>query len=210
MEGHNQRIQEDNLLTQIWVKPKGTLAYILQSCPEKYVPVLLCLGGIVRAIDRASMKDAGDTMSTTSVLLSVVIGGGLFGWLTYYIYAWAMSVTGRWVNGHASPSNFRTVIAWALIPSITSLVLLVPEVLIFGDDLFKSEPINTSDFNNTMRIVFGIVEMTLGVWTLVIMVKGVSLIQNFTTGKSILNLILPGLLIIGLIVMAVIISKLFE
>lgn len=207
MEDYKEDIHAGNLLTHIWIKPKRTLAYILQNCPDKYVPILLGLGGIVRAIDRASIKDAGDTMSTSAIIISAIIGGGLFGWLTYYAYAWAMSVTGRWLKGSAPAASFRTVVAWALIPSIFSLLLLPPEVAIFGEDLFKSEPTNTSDFHDLTRAIFGVLELILSTWTLVILTKGISLIQNFTVGRSIINLLLPGMLFIGIIVVAALIFK---
>lgn len=138
----------------------------------------------------------GDNMSTAAVLGIVIILGGLFGWVTYYIYAWCMSVTGEWLNGKSEPSKFRTIIAWALIPSICSLILLVPEVIIFGEDLFKSEPMNESLFNTVSWIVFGLIEIALAIWSTVILVKGMSLIQNFGIGKSFLNMILPGIVIV--------------
>lgn len=203
-------IQEDNLLTQIWFKPKRTLSYILQNQPEKYVPVLLCLGGIVRAIDRASMKGMGDKMSTITVLVMALVGGGLFGWITYYFYGWLLSVTGRWISGNGSAANFRTVIAWALIPSIFTLLLLLPELLIFGDDLFRSERTNTSTFHDVIWIVFGLLEAVLGTWTIVILVKGVSLVQNFAAGKAIVNILLPGLLIVGPIILLAVLFGAFS
>ncbi|MCB2409822.1 Yip1 family protein [Hymenobacter lucidus] len=189
------QIQADNALSQIWFKPKRTLAFLLANHPDKYVLPLLVLGGITRAIDRASMKDMGDKMSTATILLTAVLGGGLFGWLSYYLYAWLLSTTGRWLQGTASSHKFRTVIAWALVPSVVSLALVLPEVVVFGEDLFKSEPENTSHFNNIMWGVVSLLQATLGIWTIVILVKGTALVQNFTTGKAILNLILPGLVV---------------
>ena len=209
-ENVSSDINHDNLLTKIWLKPTDTLKYILKNCPEKYVTILLVLGGIVRAIDRASNKDMGDNMSTAAVLGFAIILGGLFGWVTYYIYAWGMSVTGEWLSGKSEPSKFRTIIAWALIPSICSLILLVPEVIIFGDDLFKSEPINESLFNTISWIVFGLIEIGLAIWSTVILVKGISLIQNFGIGKSILNMILPGLVIVIPIVAIALLVGLFN
>lgn len=203
------KVNEENLLTKIWTNPTETFSFILKNCPEKNVSVLLVLGGIVRAIDRASVKDLGDQMPTFGVLTLAILFGGALGWVTYYIYAWGMSVTGKWIDGKADPSKFRTIIAWALVPSICSLILLVPQVIIFGDDLFKSNPMDNSMFNNISWIVFGVIELTLGLWTLVILVKGVSLIQGFKIGKSILNIIFPGLVIaVPIILLAVLVDLL--
>ena len=184
------------LVYSIWDRPKLTLTYILDKCPEKHVFLFLMLGGVVRSISRASEKGMGDNMSTGGVLLITIILGGLLGWISYYIYAWAMSFTGNWLDGEAEPIKFRTVLAWALIPSISSLIIIIPEIIIFGDDLFRSIPQDQSNFNNISWIVFGLIEMGLGLWTLVILVIGIKLIQGFSTGKAILNVILPGLIIL--------------
>ncbi|TGE21080.1 Yip1 family protein [Hymenobacter metallicola] len=205
-----QEIREENVLSQIWLKPTRTLAYILHNQPDKYVLPLLVLGGITRAIDRAGLKDMGDKMPTATILLMAVIGGGLFGWVSYFIYAWLLSATGRWLQGSASSANFRTVIAWALVPSVVSLLLVIPETVIFGDDLFKSEPVNDSTFNNVMWLVFGLLQMTLGIWTLVILIKGTALLQNFTIGKSLLNLLLPALVIFVPVLIIALVAKAFS
>ena len=188
-------INDENLFRYIWFKPTETLRYIVENCPEKHVSLLLVLGGIVNVIGKASSKNMGDTMSTTSVLAICIIFGALFGWISYFIYAWGLSATGKWLNGNSESSEFKTLIAWALIPSICTLILLIPEPIILGDDLFKSQKLNHSSLNNTSLIFFGVLEIILGVWSIVLLVKGISLIQNFGIGKSILNCSLPVLVV---------------
>ncbi|AIZ63160.1 hypothetical protein PK28_04680 [Hymenobacter sp. DG25B] len=202
-------VRKINPLTQIWFKPKHTLQYILQYSPEKYVPVLLCLGGIDRAIDRASLKDMGDKMSTPSVLFSAILAGGLFGWLSYYLYAWLLSVTGKWLNGQATLSVLKTVLAWSLLPAIFSLVLVVPALAIFGDDVFKSQLVHQSISYQIMWVFYGLCEVVLGIWTLVILVQGISLVQGFTMGRSILNLVLPALVILAPFVLLAVLFRAF-
>lgn len=73
----NTNINADDLLVTIWTKPKQTIEFILKKCPDKYVTVLLVLGGIVRAIDRATMNNLGDNMPIIGVLTLAIIGGGL-------------------------------------------------------------------------------------------------------------------------------------
>lgn len=191
------KIDEDNLLRQIWLEPTATLSYILQNCPDKNVMLFLVIGGILRAINRASLKDMGDDFSTMTILLIALIMGGLFGWMSYYVYAWALSVTGKWIDGKALPTTFRTILAWAIIPSICTLFLLIPEVIIFGDDLFRSVPKNDFPYFDTIFLSFAVAEFVLGIWSLVILVQGIKLVQKFSTGRAILNLILPALVLIG-------------
>ena len=72
-------VNDGNLFSKIWTTPSDTLKYILHECPEKHVTILLILGGIVRAIGRASNKGMGDNMSTIAVLGIATILGGLMG-----------------------------------------------------------------------------------------------------------------------------------
>lgn len=195
-ENEYSNVNPKELVYSIWNQPKLTLMYILDKCPEKYVFLFLVLGGIVRTIGKASERGMGDNMSTISVLLYAFILGGLLGWISYYIYSWAMSFTGNWLDGNAIPSKFRTILAWALVPSIASLILLIPEFIFFGDDLFRSVQQDQSMISSIGWMVFGFIELGLGIWTAVILVIGIKLIQGFGTGKAILNMILPGLLII--------------
>ena len=198
-------IEESRLLESIWLKPKQTLKFILDRCPDKYVTGLLFLGGISRAIDRASNNGSGDNMETWLVLTIAITIGGFFGWISFYIYAWAMSATGKWLDGKADSERFRTILAWSLVPTIASLVLLLPELVIFGDDLFKSTISNNSDAVTYSYLIFGLLEISLAIWSLIILVKGITIIQNFSIGKSVLNMILLGLvLILPIIIIALI------
>lgn len=209
-EGTNETgFNDGNLVFKIWFEPKATLQYILSNCPDQYVLLLFSLGGISRSINRVSNKGMGDNMSTASILIISIIAGGLFGWLSYYLYAWVLEVTGKWLNGNATFSQFKTILAWSSVPIATSLLLLIPELYIFGDNFFKSE-VYSYEWNSTLfLLIFAIIEMILSIWSLVILIKGIGLVQNFTIGKSILNAILPAFLIfIPLFMLGLIIGSL--
>ena len=100
-EEASSTISESQLLATIWFRPTATLQYVLQHCPDKYLVGPMVLGGIVRSLGRASTQNSGDKMSTAGVLLFATIARGLFGWITYYLYSVALSVTGRWLGGRA-------------------------------------------------------------------------------------------------------------
>lgn len=196
-------IDEKSLFFSIWLKPTNTLKHILSNYPEKYVTILIVLGSIIKALDKASTKDMGDRLETPYIIIMAIIAGALFGWISYYISAWAMSEAGIWLGGKAKPTQFRTVLAWASVPLIASGFLLILELFFFGDDVFKSEIQNIDSSTPYLWVFFGILELILGIWALVILVKGISLIQDFKTGKAILNMIFPGIIVILIILIAV-------
>jgi uncharacterized membrane protein YsdA (DUF1294 family) len=185
------------------------MRYILRHCPHHHLTFLFNLGGIVRAIDRASAQSAGDRLPTSAVLLFSVAGGALFGWMFYYLYALALQVTGNWLGGKAKISTYRTVLAWSLVPSIAFLFLLIPEMFIFGEDEFKSTSSETSTFHNSTWIVFGALQLTLNIWKFVILMKGFAIIQNFSSARATLNAMLPGLALLVPVLLGLLISSLW-
>lgn len=202
-------ITEGRLLETIWYRPSDTLRFILQNCPQKYVTALLVLGGISRAVGRASDKGYGDTMELWAVLTLAFVLGGLFGWIGYYMYAWGMRVTGNWLDGKATTEQFRTVLAWSLVPAIGSLVLLIPELFVIGEELFKSEPDVYSNAIAYSYILFGLLEITLGIWSIVILVKGIAIIQKFSVWKALLNAFLPGIILLIPFVLIAVVASMF-
>lgn len=192
----NSSINEDNLALRILTAPKATFDYILTNCPNKSIHILFILGGIVHSLDRAQAKDIGDRLPLVAIFFTSIIAGALFGWMAYYFYAWLISLTGKWLGVDTDSRTIRTVLAWASIPEIASLILLIPTVIIFGEDSFKSEISNYTP----LRMVFGttqlILHLALSIWTLVLSVIGIALVQGFSYGKAILNIVLAASVII--------------
>jgi hypothetical protein len=202
-EADGSAISEDTLLSKLWTQPKATLTYILGYCPDKYVSVLFMLGGIVRAIDRASSKNQGDHLSTAAILMLAVISGSISGWLSYSLYSWGMRVTGNWLGGRASTDEFKTIMAWSLVPSIAGLLFLIPEVAILGDKLFRTTQETASALEDGILTVCQIGEVVLSVWSFVLLVKGTRIIQGFSVGRALANILLPAIVIIAPILLLV-------
>lgn len=189
---------DKEIFTKIWSKPKKILNYIHKFKYEKYFYVLLFLAGISSAFDRASSRNLGDNSSIVFVILSCIIGGGLFGWLGYYIYAALLSWTGRWIDGKGNTESIYRILTYSMIPSVLSLLLLIPQIVIYGNQIFQTEGY-LMDAGILANIIFYfsiILEVILGIFTIVFAVIGISVVQNFSIGKAILNLLMPLLMIL--------------
>ena len=203
-------ISDKEIFTKIWTSPRLVFKYLNDNRYDKFVTVLLILAGIARTFGQASSKNMGDNMSLIGVLALCIILGGLIGWITYYIYAAMMSWTGQWLNGQGDTDSLLRMMAHAMIPSIITLILLIPQIAMFGNGIFQS---NIDIYGNGLGpiIVFYatlLIEITLTIWTIIIFVIGISEVQKISIGKSILNMILPGLIIIvPIIVIALIIRS---
>lgn len=207
------KLSDKEIFIKIWTSPREVFKYINDNKYDKFVHILLVLAGIAKSFDKASENDMGDNLPLLAVIAFCVFLGGLFGWISYFIYAALLRWTGKWLNGKGDTESLLRMISHAMIPSICVLVLLIPQILLFGNGIFKSE-LDAYGGEIFLTIVLYssiILEMILGIWTLVIFVIGLSEIQKLSIGKSILNMILPVLIIIvPIALVAFILGDLFK
>jgi hypothetical protein len=200
-EKDNLMLTDREIFTKIWISPRVVFKYLNDTKYDKFVNVLLILAGITRTLDRAATKNLGDNSSLIEVLGISIIVGGLIGWIIFYIYAALTSWTGKWLKGTADTNSLLRMISYAMIPFIANLIILISQIAIFGNGIFQS---NTDIYGVGLLsiIVFYFtlsLEIVIGIWTLVIYTIGISEVQKFSIGKSIINMILPGSIIIGAI-----------
>lgn len=190
-------ISDQQLFAKIWTSPREVFTYINDHKFEKYLYLLLILAGISRTFDRASLKNMGDNFSLWGVLAFCIIVGAIFGWITYYLYSALIIWTGKWLDGKGDTKSILRVLSFALIPSIAALLLLVPQIMIYGNEVFKSDGDITSGGLVLNVIVYSsmFLEFALGIWSLVLCVIAVSEVQKLSIGKSILNILLPVIVI---------------
>lgn len=190
-------LTDREIFTKIWTSPRRVFKYINDNQYDKYVTVLLIFSGISRAFDRASMRNMGDDLSLWGIIGICVVFGGLLGWLSYYFYAALVSWTGKWLNGQGNTTSILRILSYAMLPSIIALIFLVPQIGVYGVEIFKEEGDITSAGLLSNIFVYGSIflEFVLGIWTIVFSVIGVSEVQKLTIGKSILNIILPVIVI---------------
>jgi hypothetical protein len=200
-ESDYEGIGKHNLLTSIWGRPRATLVFILAKQPDKHISILFFLGGIARAVERAISQLRSDKMSAGTVLLLAIVMGSISGWITSSLYAWGMTIVGRWLGGTDDNDKFRTVLAWAQVPSIAGLLLLVPALDILKDDSLREVRLTYPLLTHSVLLVIGFAEIVLASWSVVILLKGVALIHGFSTARALANVLLPGSLVIAFILL---------
>ena len=190
----------------IWTRPWPTLLNLLRYYPQDYVWLLFYLGGLAKAIDRAMTKNMGDTTPIVMIFLMAAVIGAPMSMFLFNIYSGLLSWTGRWLKGTATQEECRTVLAWSLVPSISSLLLLVPGFALFGGTLFTSEAMD----DTVLYIIFVAADIVLVAWTVRTFTIGLMIVQGFGRGMAILNMLLAGGVILACILgVALLFSMLF-
>ena len=195
------RLTDTAIFTQIWLSPRRVFKYINDRKYDSFTTILVIFGGITNALSRASDKHMGDNMSLLAVLLITVLGGGAFGWLSYYIYAALMSWSGKWLKAKGDTTTLFRMISYSLIPSLVILLLIVARILLIGNKEFQKDVDLFSEgiLVALLCYICYFLEFMLGIWTLFILIVGISEVQQISIGKAIVNLILPGAIIIAII-----------
>lgn len=185
------------IFNRIWTSPRVVFKFINDNKYDKLVTPLLIMAGISSSLDKAAGKDMGsDSMGLIGIILISVVAGGLFGWISYYIYAALLSWSGKWLDGKGNTDAILRVIAYAMIPSILAIVFLIPQLLINNNPVFQSDGnTNAGIILNIISYGCAIVQVVLGIWTIVLCVVGLSEVQKLSIGKAILNFFLPILFI---------------
>jgi hypothetical protein len=205
-----QYLTDREIFLKIWFSPREVFKYIIYRNYDKYVTALLILAGVSRAFNKAADKSMGDTMSLWAIIGLCVFVGGVVGWCVSSIYASLINWTGKWLKGQGDTKSILSVMAYVYIPSILSLILLVPELSIYGVEIFKTDGDIVSAGVSSNILFYGalIIEAILGVWTVVLLIIGVAEAQQFSIGKSILNLLLPIFIIfLPLFLLGILVSR---
>lgn len=200
-ESNYAGISKRKLLTSIWRRPQATLAFILAKCPDDYISVLFFLGGIARAMERAISQQRSDKMDVGTMLLLAIVMGSISGWITSSMYAWGMTIVGRWLGGIADNDKFRTVLAWAQVPSIAGLLLLWPALVLLKDESFREVRLAYPLLTSSILPLLLLAKIVLGSWSVAILLKGVALIQGFSPARALVNILLPGSLVVAFILL---------
>ena len=206
------QISEKDIFIKLLTSPREAFKFINDFKYEKHLYILLFLAGMVRTFDRASTKNMGDNYSIWTIIAICVIFGGFFGWITYYIYSALISWTGSWMNGKGNTQSVLRVFAYAFFPSIFILILLIPQIAIYGNELFKSDNdlYSLASMESIVLYVILFVEFALGIWSLILCVIGISEVQKLSIGKSILNLLLPAILFVFIILVLVLLFQVID
>ena len=206
-----KELSDWEIFIKIWISPRKFFKYIIDRNYGKYVMTLLVLSGISRAFNLASTNNIGDELFIGGIIFICVTFGGFFGWVAYVIFAALVSRTGKWLKGEGNTNSILKVIAYAMIPSVIALIFLIPQIIIYGEEIFVSNGDITSAglISNIVVYLSSFLEFILGIWTIVLCVIGISEVQKFSIGKSILNLLLPGLIILVIILFRVSLTKTF-
>lgn len=190
----------------MWTKPRETMRYIINDNPRKYIIPLAMIYGILTSLDKASSKSMGDDFSLWTILLIAIVGGSIGGICYVYLNAALLKWTGTWIGAKGSTEHIRAAITWGSIPYIMVSILWIPELILYGEELFTTATpmMESSMLLSMLLIVLGVIEFIGAIWSAITGLKCLGEVQGFSAWKALGNCILAGLVILVPIIIVII------
>lgn len=180
----------------IWTAPRATVRRIAAVNPRLHVLLLTCLAGVGQSLDRASMRNLGDQFSLPTIFGIAAVGGPLGGLFGLWLISHLIRLTGNWIGGRGDRDRIKTAMAWASVPSVCSLAIWIPQIVLFGSDMF-TEQTPRIDSQPQLLMAFwamAVADVVLGLWAIVLLCNTVAEVQGFRSAwRGLLNLLLAGL-----------------
>jgi hypothetical protein len=197
--------QQLNPWLSIWTQPRATIRQIVDTDPTYLVVPLAALGGIGHALDRASMRNAGDTLPLAGILVLALVVGPLGGLLSVYVGGALIRLTGTWLGGVAQPQQMRAALAWGQVPSIWASLLWLPELAIFGAEMFTSDTprMDSQPVLGFLLLGFAGMEMVIGVWQIFVALKCIGEVHEFSAWRALGAVLLAGLVVVAVVAIPV-------
>jgi hypothetical protein len=192
----------------MWTRPRATIRQIVDMDPEHLVLGLAAALGVVGYLNYARLIHMGDQISWLGIMGLAVVLGSLGGIVQVYFLGWLLRVTGRWIEGNGTPQGIRAAITWGRVPALWAAVLWVPLIAVMGQDAFTSPP--TGGYHDlrtgSVQFLVGLLDVVIGIWAFVVMLKAVGEVQGFSAWKALGNFLLAVILagIIGVAIGAIV------
>lgn len=197
----------------MWTKPCETIQQIIDTNPDRLVLVLAAIAGFSRVLNRASLKNGGDEFAWPTIFFIAAIAGPIFGIIFIYLYSAAIYLTGGWIGGQASGQHLRAAIAWSSVPLIWELLLWPPQLLLFGQELFTTEKpiIAASQPLQALYVGSQVLRDIIGAWAVILFLKSLRQVQEFSGWKVLGNLLLAGLILfVPIVLFLLVVMEIFR
>lgn len=193
-------------------RPQRVFYTICEYELYKYKYHLLVLAGINAVLTRNWWLIADTDNNFFLNLLSDIAIGALLGWIPFLFVSWLIYVSGKWIKGRSHSDEITNLVAYAVFfPAIFSILTTIISIAILRLNGFESvKYVHNLDIplHSTFYLIIKIHQIIiigLNLYYALLVLKGLSVVQNFNWLKSILNVIMAiGLIAVPLLLIVVI------
>ena len=197
---------------RIWVQPRQTIRWIVDTDPKLHFWPLAVFYGIVRAMDLGILTGVGDQFSPAGVAGFLALVGPLAGIAGVYLAASLLGLVGRSLGGKADAVEIRAVLVWAAMPmSVLTFLALIPYFVMLGPRVFSAEDLLVQRLIQGAGMTDGLLsgglasgkallDLVGSLYYLLIVVTGFAEVEKFGLWKAVggFFIVMGGLMLFGL------------
>ncbi|MGF7089535.1 hypothetical protein JOD24_003418 [Kroppenstedtia sanguinis] len=195
-------LDSDRPWVSIWLHPQETIAEWVGKTEKKHLVWLICLSGYAIYLEQAAGRGLGDSTALPAIFLFGLIWGPLYGWITWFLIGGLSHLFSRLLDGKANWVETRVAFAWSTIPLIAKLLLWIPQLALFGKEMFTEQTpmLDSSPIGMLLFILFWIVDMSLNVWFFITLSKALGEVHRFSPWQGFFSLVCIGFIFSFLLV----------
>jgi Yip1 domain len=166
--------------------------------PVLALVILAGIAGVLLAPSTGRLLDqelVDNSLAVVAVL--IFFTGAIYGAATYWIGGAALYVALKGTGSEGSYRRARHILAFAAAPLVLGLVVVWPlRLAVQGSDLFRSGGSDTGAASTLFQVLLGL----FAVWSLGLLVYGISVVERWTYLRAVVSLalMLLGILIVTL------------
>ena len=164
------------------LNPRGFIRRVLSHVPYRITLIIAAAVGLAQALTMIP-EDAGGGSAIMMHLLVITLVAPPMGILLVYIRGFLLFATGRLLNGHADGREVRTALAWSEIPLLLGGGLGLAESAL-GGWVGRVQSLPTL----LGQTGFGLLQLGIGIWALVLLLHTVAEIQAFSMGRALTSI----------------------
>lgn len=180
---------------------------IVSTQPGHKVLLLAALGGFSQALTYCSSLGLGESMGIGGIIVTSILSGPLAGLFNLFVFGWLLQKALERMDGIGNSLETRTAVAWSWAPIVATLPLWGVKYILFREELFLVEKpfLESQPLLQFFHGIFQLVDLALVIWTIVILVRGLSAVHQVSAPRTLAAVVLinvllmiPGLFLIML------------
>lgn len=185
---------------KIWVAPRQVLRGIVHTNPNHGFWILCFIYGFLQAVSLFQIFSFGAAYPLVQLIIGALVLAIPFGYVSMNVSAFFLFISGKILQGQGSFKEVRAAYAWSKVPEVVNILMIVLMIVCWGKSLFLDS------FNEALSYCFGFlvgrlllaVQITIGIWGLIILFYALAEVQKFAVWLAIINVVLMTLCYIAL------------
>ena len=166
----------------MWGHPRNTIRAVVSANPKYGMVYLASLYALQNLFYFFNYWSLGLSTPFYVILVAGLALCPFVGWAWIYCAAWALSLTGRWLNGRAPVSHLRAAFAWSQLPTLINLSMW------FSLLVANPEHVFIQDARGPTALFINFITLAVAIWSFVLLVQSVREIQHFSVVRTFANL----------------------